>query len=264
MNKYNIETCNLKTKDQILVETYLELFLNISSRIKEEVSMAGNILLNQLFPSDARSTNDLDVCVTTKKIYEEVIKDILKDFGESILTIEPGGRYQIREVGDGNKGGLVVYAGSGERIYSVDIALETSVLIGVVEYEFSGVRAYGSSIERIICDKSLATLSKAKFRRVKDFYDIYIILKSKIKLEYSEICDLMIKRVGYEEVGRLLNGLPFLQKDTEDLIYAWNKLSLTRIDGEPLERPEFEEMILMTYNMYRNIKVEYGKRGLIF
>ena len=72
MGKYNIETCNLKTKDQILVETYLELFLNISSRIKEEVSMAGNILLNQLFPSDARSTNDLDVCVTTKKIYEEV------------------------------------------------------------------------------------------------------------------------------------------------------------------------------------------------
>lgn len=264
MGKYNIETCNVKTKEQLLVETYLELFLNMSSRIKEEVSMAGNILLNQLFPEDARSTNDLDVCTTTRKVYEEVIKDILKDFGESILKVEPGGRYQIREVGEGDKGGLVVYSESGERLYSVDIALESSILMGVVEYEFRGIRAYGSSIERIICDKSLATLSKAKFRRVKDFYDIYIILKSKTKLEYSEICDLMIERVGFEEVERMLNGIPFQQKDTEKLIYAWNKLSLTRIDGEPLKRPEFEEMILMIYNMYRNIKIEYSKKGLIF
>ena len=116
MDKYNTEMCNLKTKDQLLVETYLELFLSMSSRIKEEVSMAGNILLNQLFPDDARSTNDLDICITTRKIYEEVIKDILRDFGESILKIESGGRYQVREVGEGNKGGIVVYAESGERI----------------------------------------------------------------------------------------------------------------------------------------------------
>lgn len=47
------------------------------------------------------------------------------------------------------------------------------------------------SINKILADKIVSTLSKKRFRRVKDFYDIYIILTSGYEYDTSTILRLM-------------------------------------------------------------------------
>lgn len=235
-----------------LIETYTDLFLQISNQIKENCSIKGNVLLSNLLKSTARSTRDLDMSVYSKELYSECVVPELEKFANSF----PNTTYTIRDITETHSGGITIKDSSNKVLFKVDVSLSSKSLAGAVLYSFSGEEAYGSSVEKILCDKCITTLSEKRYRRIKDFYDIYIIISSSMVYNPKRVLDLMIEKVGVQEVLSLFNNIPFDEDSMSKLNHAWNKLELhNAFTGERLEKTPFRELVVDVYNFYDRVRL---------
>lgn len=233
----------------------MDLFLSISIEIKEEVFLKGNVLLNQILRDSARGTKDLDMSVISEELYDTVIVPKLKEFGDNLISNGLAVIYVIKDISRKTSGGIDIKNGNNETVYSVDISLSDINPLGVVYYSFGGNEFLGSSINKILADKCLSTLSVKRFRRIKDFYDIYIIVKSSLNYDSESIFKLMVDKVGLDEVRQLISNQPFSKDVIIKAIHAWFKLSLLRdSDNREIEKPDFIEVLNACYSMYRGIE----------
>ena len=235
------------------VEYYVSLFLELTQGISRECVLQGNILLNMLLPNEARATKDLDFKVQNTKVYEDVIVPRLKKYGETCISSGFADDYRLNNmVVDERSGGIKVYK-DGKVVFAVDISVPSKDIIGVKEYQLRDVKILGSSIERIIADKVCATLSPKCFRRLKDFYDLYIISKSEFSVNYEGVYKLCI------EGGADLNlmAVRFCDEDVwARLDYAWEKFQLYKVLGDDtsnLPKPKFSELAKEVQRVYNAI-----------
>lgn len=254
------ELAELEDKNLVqptLVERYMELFLEIAVKIRKDVFLKGNVLLNQICRNTARGTKDLDMSVISTELYDTVILPELIKFGDTLVSNGLAEFYQVKNIQPKMSGGIDVKDGQNHTLYSVDVSLSDIHPLGVVEYTFGGYVVYGSSIEKILADKCLSTLSRKRFRRIKDFYDIYIILDSEVGYDVSSVLELMISKVGREEVISLLNNQPFTREVIEQVVKSWNTLVLIRdLDGSKIDKPNFQSVIDKVYILYDRISIK--------
>lgn len=243
--------------DRKLIETYTDLFLQISNKIKDNCYLKGNVLLSNLFKESARGTRDLDMSVYAPELYYECVVPELEKFAQSLSDIT----YEIKDIYDNRSGGIVIKDSSGSVVFKVDVSLSSRSLAGVVLYDFNGTDAYGSSIEKILCDKCITTLSEKRYRRIKDFYDIGIILHSNMEYKPSIVLDLMIESVGIEKVLELLNNLPFDEDTLAKLNHAWEKLTIYNVyTDSTVEKESFKDLSVDIFNFYDKVRYAYDRR----
>lgn len=239
-----------------IIDKYFDLFLDISAEIHDDVFLKGNVLLNKILPNDARSTLDLDFSCIRQSVYESEIVPKLVKFGETAIMNGLASRYDIGEMKPGHSGGISIKDASNRKVYSVDVSLHDSAMLGIVEYEFSGIYVQGSSISKILADKCLSTLSNSRFRRMKDFYDIYIILKSGLEFNVEDVVKIMCDKAGVVCVKGLLDNIPFSDEVLSKANVAWSKLVLTRAyDGSVIPVPNFMDVLTVVYSLYGDLVV---------
>lgn len=81
--------------------------------------------------------------------------------------------------------------------------------------DFASIKAYSN--ELILADKIKAILSKACFRRIKDFYDINLIISLE-EINLSLLTSLFRDRGGYDDLW----FIPFKPENIFQLEKAWN------------------------------------------
>ena len=242
-------------KDIEVHELYLEFFLEVSREVNMRAVLKGNILLNQILPDTARSTKDIDFDILSEDDYNEIVVPLLTKFGESAIATGTADSYEIREIQANRSGGIVVY-NQGSSVYEADITLSPKGIFGATKYTFKGEYAYGSTIEKIMSDKTITTLSKRRLRRAKDFYDLYIILTSNIEYDIEKIHERILSQLDSNQLDELLSSFPFSDEEVSGLTTAWNKLTVYNVlRNEEMQKPEIEILLNTVYRYYRNLRV---------
>lgn len=124
-----------------------------------------------------------------------------------------------------------------------------------IEDSFSGQEVWGSSIEKIMCDKLLATLSPRRFRRIKDFYDLYVLKMIGQPCDFVKVVQLTLEKQPAEELRKLIDNYPFSTEVLEQLVRAWSKFTLTSFDHTiNLQKPEFMQLISEVGEFYERFE----------
>lgn len=174
-----------------------------------------NVLLNKVIPKDARATKDLDMHIPRELDFGD-IREYLELVGERLLDEDVISSYIVEDPEEFHSGGIKCYAGSNNTAtVSIDISMDDRIENRRHVYNINGVAFNGNSIEGIVSDKCLATLSRKRLRRAKDFYDLYIIAINKETMLWNAetVRSLMLDRLGQEEFDKLLGNLSVLSED---------------------------------------------------
>ena len=180
---------------QVVLQNYMfERFLDrlSNSGYRDKFVIKGGMLIAAIVGLDTRSTMDLDTTLLnyplTEKTVEETINEICRidmkdDVSFQLISIKP-----IRR--DDHYGGFCVRI---DAVYdmivtplSIDISTGDVITPSAIEYEFSGIfdekvriRLWGYNIETVLAEKMETILSRGIFNtRPRDFYDIYILVKT--------------------------------------------------------------------------------------
>lgn len=240
--------------DPNLIPTYIDLFVELLDKTHRQVSMRGNVLLGKLLPNDARSTLDLDVTCVNTTIYYEVIVPCFNDFFEQLRKYYPDLICEIRDSDGTHPGGFKVKSSDGQVLYSVDIAVSILFYFHYIDYSFNGISILGSTIEKILADKCCATLSKEKFRHLKDFYDIYIILNSPLKYDLGIVAKLMEQKVGKDNLTILFEDLSFSDEALDKFHKAWSTFKVfSCTTNKELVKPNTNKVISKVYSLYSKL-----------
>ena len=230
------------------IDLYLDLFLYFTQDISKDAFLKGNKLIGE----GARGTKDLN-----SDIYNSSVKPKLINFANACIKADLADDYRMSELTPTTSGGVKIYK-DDKLVYGVDVGSTDNMIFGVIEYKFEGEYILGSSINKIVAEKSMTTLSEKRYRRLKDFYDLYIICKSGFDIYYKEVSSYIFKSVNgdLEEYKKLINNYPFDIDVLTKAEKAWAKFTLNDINGLELDKPKFLDLYRDISIVYMNLKGE--------
>ena len=162
------------------------------SKYKHNIILKGGLLLSSIIGNDERTTKDMDASLKSIVLEKETVKNIM----EEILHIETNDEitYEIIDIKDirqeSEYGGFKLNILAKTQTLKVYLAIEFTtgdiITPREIEYNYNSlfedrkipILAY--TIETVIAEKFEAIISRSVYNtRMKDFYDIYILLKEK-------------------------------------------------------------------------------------
>lgn len=245
-------------KPTTLIDKYFDLFLEATKDVSNDCFLKGNVLLNKILPDMSRGTKDLDFNVLNASMYNEHVKPYLIKFAESCIASDVATSYTVSDIRKPFTGGVKIYDGNGVIVYSVDVGDSDGLKMGVIKYTFGGNQVLGSDIEHIVCDKCLSTLTRKRFRRMKDFYDLYIISTSKLDVDYSKVYNYMCITLSIDEVKEMLSNYPFSADILVKCDNVWGTFKLHNAFGNTMKKPEFRDMYNSLSNTYLSLRFKAG------
>lgn len=234
------------TEDDIL--SYM--FLVFARHFGNEVAFKGGYMLKQLI-KDSRYTRDIDFSIETEKNYQKA-KHIMKSIIDYFLKIDLISSYEIKDsISPTSSGGMSFKLKRDGRSLGIDIGLH-SLSYGTHIYSLEILPINGFSIERMLADKVSAILSRKRFRRAKDLYDLYILL-GLFDVSYLEFTQCVSRRNPEWE------NIPFSDTILGEYEKAWNKLVLRSAADKDivLNKPDFFQTIELFYQFALPVKDEY-------
>lgn len=240
------------------------MVLVICRRLQYKKAFKDGYLLNQLLEGDSRMTKDIDFSIDDKAGYEQV-KAILCEIGEKFKQVDLIEEYRVKEtITETSSGGVDFYDKTGKKVLGVDVGLH-SLSWGITSYDFEFTEAEGFEVERMLADKTIAILSRKRFRRTKDLYDFYI-LTNNFDIDLRKVKEFIDLRGNAE-----WDNIPFNEDIIREYKRAWDKLNLQTINGEALNRPEFMLAIQRFYTFVlpmkkgldRNLKWDCTNMGIV-
>ena len=214
--------------------------VQFARELRNCIAFKGGYILNQILPTQSRLTRDIDFSIEDYNLYLNV-KDTLQSIAEQFKNVGLIDNYRIKEdISETSSGGIDLYRNSS-KILGVDVGLH-GISWGITEMNLKGEETVRFSIERMLADKLMAILSRKRFRRTKDLYDLWVITNN-FNFSYKELQECIANR-GLPE----WNNIPFNETTITEYKKAWDKLSITSaINSEQLEKPAFEETIQRFY-----------------
>lgn len=231
------------------IDDYWDLFLEVSKGIKDNCIGQGYILMKQIFHEDFSRSFTI-----YKELYYDSIYPEFKKVGKLVISKESNWRYEIKEISDELVGGISIINDTNALIYGLDVKLSYAALLGKVEYKFKGTYASGESVDKILCDKIISTLSSQRFKRIKDFYDIYMI-ESNLMYDKENVLRLILDQIEMKELKSLYySKIPFSMSVMERASLVWSKAELINgFTGEKIEKQDFGKVISAVYNVYDRV-----------
>lgn len=211
---------------QILLRNYMleRLLERISaSKYKDEFILKGGMLVAAMVGIDTRSTMDMDATIKGQTVNKDNIEIILNeivslDIGDNVkmfLTgIEeirdeaeyPGLRASIQTEFDGITNMLKLDMTTGDVIVPKEITYGFKLMF---ENRILEVKAY--NIETVLAEKIETIITRATVNtRMRDFYDVYIIMTM-----YKELIDMKLLSDAINRVCKNRGTSPILTEKTE-------------------------------------------------
>jgi len=188
---------NLSMETGIEVQELLQMFFlerlleRVSkSEFKENFILKGGLLVASMIGISSRSTRDVDATIITYPVNEHDIDKMLK----SIITtdLKDGVEFEVQSIfetreDDEYSGYKVMVKSHIDRVWQyikIDITTGDEITPGEIEYiyksqfGFDDIEVYSYNLETLLAEKLETVLSRgAANTRMRDFYDIYVLLK---------------------------------------------------------------------------------------
>ena len=264
LDKTNKRTCaiavwNLAHPDNQLTETsstedYLnDLVLLLHTKFGDQVLFKGGFILMKLFPNKARLSQDIDFSISNISLYSNIMS-VIEEYVKHLQTSGNIKEYVIKDnITPTSSGGIKVYANDGSVLFGVDVGLH-DITYGYhkVNILHTGINVF--QYERMLSDKISATLSRKRFRRPKDLYDIYLIT-SNVNLDLSLIRSYLDKRSEATD----WNNYPFTDVIIREYKKAYDSLTLVSHDKHPIQNPPDFNIAFDRYNklVYALLHTDY-------
>ena len=162
-----IELKEINSSMDYMVLTLLQTFGN-------ELAFKGGYMLTKLIPNCARQTHAIDFSIQHSELYQSLI-NTMTAIGTKFVKDGIISSFEIKQtIGPHCSGGMDMYNASGAKILGIDVGWH-DITFGTTKtvIDIGEVRAF--EVERMLADKIAATLSRKRFRRAKDIYDIFCI-----------------------------------------------------------------------------------------
>lgn len=241
------------------------MVLTLVREFGDKIAFKGGYMLTKLMPETARQTTDIDFSIASSDLYQSLIATMDK-IGRFFVSQGMIDRYVVKqEIREFMSGGMDMYDATGKKVLGIDVGWRdlsfglTSINIGITD-----VKAF--TVERMLSDKVTAILSRKRFRRPKDIYDLYCITNC-FDFDVDEVNRCILIRTNY--AGAEWRNYPFNPDVIREYEKAYNKLALNSIvRGGELERPPFDAVMYRFNTICDHLKNPLGneiwnaKRGV--
>lgn len=226
---------------QVILQNYMfERFLNrlSVSNYKEKFVIKGGMLVAALVGLDNRATMDLDTTLKNLPLTPEAIRKALNEIFE--IDLNDGVKFDLKDIlpirKDDIYGG---YRVSLDAIYetiitpmTIDVSTGDVITPHAVKLNFSGIfddelefELWAYNIETVLAEKVETILSRNVFNtRPRDFYDIYILLKTQ-KFDRNTFDEALKRTIEHRGTGSQINDFDAtlsVISDSVDLQRMWN------------------------------------------
>ena len=211
---------------QLVLQNYMmERFIEriALSDFQDKMIIKGGLLISSIVGLDSRATMDIDMTLKGKPVNESFILDYINEI--SRININDEVKFdvvsitEIREMDDyfGFRVSLIAGMGTMNIPLKIDITTGDKIIPSEISYEYPlmfenrSIKIKAYNLETILSEKIETIISRGNQNtRMRDFYDIYILLKLK-----SENIDYNILRLAVEETSKKRDSLSLLLKHKE-------------------------------------------------
>lgn len=228
----NAENIDLSTDDKILDYIVQTITNELGAK---NLAYKGGYILNKRIPN-IRKTFDVDFSIENRELYEDV-KQVLSNLGEFFIKQNIIDSYRVKDCMDETKSGGIKLKRQGYEL-GVDVGLHP-LAIGITSLTLEFGDIYAFSIERSLADKIAVICSAKRFRRVKDLYDVFMMIRH-FNIDGNLLCQcLELRQVEWGEY-------PDEQEVITQLAFAFRKLNVYRGDSMvSMMKPDFEEVMIL-------------------
>ena len=228
------------------------MVLVISRQLHVRTAFKGGYMLNQLLGEQSRMTHDIDFSISDEDGYLQIVQ-FLKQIAEQFQNAGIISDYKIKDtITPTNSGGIDFYDNTGKKILGIDIGLH-NLSYGLTSYNITIGRINAFTVERMLADKIIAILSRKRFRRTKDIYDLFV-LSENFNINIQKLAEF-IKYRGNAE----WEHIPFSDEIIVQYSKAWDKLVLRTPTDQQLSKPAFNDVLDRFY--YIAFAVRNGESG---
>lgn len=221
-----------------------ELLTRLVKYLKEHLApniaiYKGGLFLGE-YTGQPRYTQDVDISIFDVKDYIDVQKQ-LRYFGEELVREGLINSFEFKEeVVEGRSGGAKYRDSTGRILLSIDVSLGADILdFHILDTTIAGELRL-TTIEQVLADKMSVLYSRKRFRRSKDLFDIYTILKN-CEVDMNKFISCLRKREVYPLP---VDKAPFNESHYEQMEHAYNTLKIQDAFTEQvIEKPSFEEVV---------------------
>lgn len=206
---------------QLVLQNYMmERFIEriALSDFQDQMIIKGRLLISSIVGLDSRATMDIDMTLKGKPVNESFILDYINEIPRININDEVKfdvvSIIEIREMDDyfGFRVSLVAGIGSMKIPLKIDITTGDKIIPSEISYEYPlmfenrSIKIKAYNLETILSEKIETIISRGNQNtRMRDFYDVYILLKLK-----SKNIDYNILRLAIEETSQKRNSLNLL------------------------------------------------------
>lgn len=228
----NDESIDLSTDDKILDYIVKTVTNELGAK---NLAYKSDYILNKRIPN-IRKTFDVDFSIANQELYEDV-KQILNDIGDFFVRQNVIESYRVKDYLDKTKSGGIKFKRQGYEL-GVDVGLHP-LAIGITKLSLDFGEIYVFSVEHSLADKIAVICSVKRLRRVKDLYDIFMMIRH-FNIDGKLLCEcLELRHIEWSDY-------PDEQEAITQLAFVYRKLNIYRGDSMvAMMKPEFEEIMIL-------------------
>ena len=239
-----------KISAQSVLQTYmLERFLErISiSKYKDNFILKGGMLISAMLGIDSRTTMDMDTTIKGFKLTEENISNIINEICnikiDDEVTFEVQKIELIRE--DDDYGGYRItfkasYMESMPVIMKIDITTGDKITYKEIKYSFDlmledrKIQIWSYNLETVIAEKFESIIKRGVLgTRIRDFYDIYMLLNTQTKnIDFNTLKDAIYSTAKHRNTINII-------KDWSKIIEQLNNSDIMKNQWERYQKNNF-------------------------
>ena len=239
-----------KVSAQSVLQTYmLERFLErISiSKYKDNFILKGGMLISAMLGIDSRTTMDMDTTIKGFKLTEENISNIINEICnikiDDEVTFEVQKIELIRE--DDDYGGYRItfkanYMESMPVIMKIDITTGDKITYKEIKYSFDlmledrKIQIWSYNLETVIAEKFESIIKRGVLgTRIRDFYDIYMLLNTQTKnIDFNTLKDAIYSTAKHRNTINII-------KDWSKIIEQLNNSDIMKKQWERYQKNNF-------------------------
>ncbi|MBP5426431.1 MAG: nucleotidyl transferase AbiEii/AbiGii toxin family protein [Clostridiales bacterium] len=250
-----------KISAQSVLQTYMleRLLERISvSSYKDKVILKGGMLISAILGIDTRTTMDMDTTIKGVRITETSVQKMVQEICN--INLNDGITLKLTKVEDIRKndeyGGFKVtikaeYDNELDVTLKIDISTGDKITYREIKYSFTlmfeerKIEIWAYNVETIIAEKFESIISRGALgTRIRDFYDVHMLLKTQRKNIHNKTLKNAImstaKHRGTLDVIQDWNSITNMLRTNTKMIAQWKKYKSNNFYAEGIE---FEDLI---------------------
>ena len=258
-----------KVSAQSVLQTYMleRLLERISvSKYKDNFILKGGMLISAMLGIDSRTTMDMDTTIKGFKLTEENISNIIKEICnikiDDEVTFEVQKIELIRE--DDDYGGYRItfkanYMESMPVIMKIDITTGDKITYKEIKYSFNlmledrKIQIWSYNLETVMAEKFESIIKRGTLgTRVRDFYDIYMLLNTQAKnIDFNTLKEAIYSTAKHRNTINII-------KDWSKIIEQLNNSDIMKKQWERYQKNNFYAKEIKYEDLIESL-IEIGK-----